>query len=117
MQKGTSGPSSKMHPIVAVLSRVPMRFTYTIILVGILTYTGFFLLTLMTGQITQVFFSFMHLVQLDFSLLITVGLFFLASYYQTLDKRLREIRYVFLVDDDEYEMYLDNLTSKMSSPR
>jgi hypothetical protein len=106
-----------MHPVVAVLSRAPMKFIHTIILVGILTYAGFLLITLLTGQATQVFFSFMHLVQLDFSLLITVGLFFLSNYYQTLDKRLREIRYVFLIDDDEYEMYLDNLTSKMSSPR
>ncbi|MFX1440414.1 MAG: hypothetical protein ACFFFD_09215 [Promethearchaeota archaeon] len=117
MQKGTTGPGSKTHPVVAVLSRVPMKFTYTIVLVGILTYAGFFLLTLLTGQITQVFFSFMHLVQLDFSLLISVGLFFLFSYYKTLERRLREIRYVFLIDDDDFERYLDDLTSKMSSAR
>jgi hypothetical protein len=117
MQKSTTRPNLKMHPIVAVLSRAPMKFTYTIILVGILTYAGFFLLTLLTGQTTQVFFSFMHLVQLDFSLLITVGLFFLDNYYKTLDKRLREIRYVFLIDDDDFEKYLENLTSKMSSAR
>jgi hypothetical protein len=117
MQKGTTEPSSKMHPVVAVLSRAPVKFTYTIILVGILTYAGFILLTLLTGQITQVFFSFMHLVQLDFSLLITVGLFFLDNYYKTLEKRLREIRYVFLIDDDEFEMYLESLTSKMGGAR
>ncbi len=117
MQKGTYGPSSKMHPVVALISRAPMKIGYTMILVGVLTYVGFFLLSLLTGQTTQVFFSFMHLVQLDFSLLITVGLFFLYSYYRTLDKRLREIRYVFLIDDDEYEMYLENLTNKMSNAR
>ncbi|MFX0054447.1 MAG: hypothetical protein ACFFAX_10980 [Promethearchaeota archaeon] len=115
MQKGTTGHRPKMHPVVAVLSRAPMKLIYTIILVGILTYAGFLLLTLLTGQITQVFFSFMHLVQLDFSLLIAVGLFFLFSYYKTLEKRLREIRYVFLIDDDDFEGYLEELTSKMGS--
>ncbi|MFW9967477.1 MAG: hypothetical protein ACFFEA_10025, partial [Candidatus Thorarchaeota archaeon] len=117
MQKGTYGSSSRMHPVVALISRVPMKISYAMILVGVLTYAGFLLLALLTGLTTQVFFSFMHLVQLDFSLLITVGLFFLYSYYRTLDKRLREIRYVFLIDDDEYEIYLENLTNKMSSAR
>ena len=117
MQKGTHGSSSKMHPVLVVLSKAPMKLTHAIILVGIMTYTGFILLTLFEGQMTQVLFSFMHLVQLDFSLLITVGLFFLYSYYRTLDKTLREIRYVFVVDDDEYKMYLDNLNKKMSNAR
>jgi hypothetical protein len=117
MQKGTQGSSSKMHPVLVMLSRAPIKLTYAMILVGILTYTGFVLLTLLTGQVTQVLFSFMHLVQLDFSLLITVGLFFLRSYYRTLDKTLREIRYVFVIEDDEYELYLDNVNKRMSNTR
>ena len=117
MQKGTHGSSSKMHPVLVVLSRAPMKLTHSIILVGVLTYAGFILLTLLSGQTTQVLFSFMHLVQLDFSLLISVGLYFLYSYYRTLEKTLREIRYVFVVDDDEFEIYLDNLNKKMSNTR
>ena len=117
MQKGTRGPGSKMHPVIAALSRAPMKLTNAIILVGALTYTGFIVLTLLEGQTAQVLLSFMHLVQLDFSLLITVGLFFLSGYYKTLDEGLREIRYVFLTEDDEYEMYLEELGCRMNSAR
>jgi len=106
-----------MHPVVAALSRAPMKLTNAILLVGALTYAGFIMLTLLAGETAQVFFSFMHLVQLDFSLIITVGLFFLSSYYRILDKRLGEIRYVFLVEDDEYEMYLEDVKCRMSSSR
>ena len=114
MQTSTSS-DSKMHPILTFLSRIPMKLTHTMILVGVLTYVVFILLTLLTGQITQVLFSFMHLVQLDFSLLITIGLFFLRDYYNTLFERLREIRYVFIIADDEYESYLEQLNKKMSN--
>ncbi len=117
MQKGTQESCFKMHPILVALSGIPMKLTYAMIFVGVMTYAGFVLLTLFTGQVAQVLFSFMHLVQLDFSLLITVGLFFLRSYYTMLDKTLREIRYVFVIDDDEYERYLENLNKKMSDTR
>ena len=106
-----------MHPILIVLSKVPMKLTYTMILVGVLTYAVFILLTLLTGEAVQVLLSFMHLVQLDFSLLIMVGLFFLRSYYTMLDRTLREIRYAFVIDDDEYERYLENLIKRMSDRR
>jgi hypothetical protein len=117
MQKGTQEPTFKMHPVLAILSRVPLKLTHAMILVGALTYVVFILLTLLTSQVAQVLFSFMHLVQLDFSLIITAGLFFLHSYYRTLEKTLREIRYVFVVEDDEYELYLENLNKKMSNAR
>jgi hypothetical protein len=117
MQKGTHRSSFKMHPVLVHLSKAPLKLTHAMILVGILTYAAFILLTLLTGQAVQVLFSFMHLVQLDFSLLITVGLFFLRSYYTMLDETLREIRYVFVIDDDEFERYLGNLNKKMSDKR
>ena len=117
MQKGPQGSNFQMHPVIMALSKVPMKLTYAMVLVGVLTYSGFILLALLTGQLTQILFSFMHLVQLDFSLLITVGLFFLRSYYDTLDKALREIRYVFVIDDDDYERYLEDLNKKMSNAR
>jgi uncharacterized protein YoxC len=117
MQKSTHGSIPKMHPVLVVLSRAPLKLTHAMVLVGVLTYVVFVLLTFLTGQAVQVLLSFMHLVQLDFSLLITVGLFFLLNYYKTLDKTLREIRYVFLIEDDEYEEYLENVNRRMSSAR
>jgi hypothetical protein len=117
MQKGTLTTNPKMHSVLVVLSRVPVRLRYTMVLVGVLTYVVFILLTLLTGQTVQILLSFMHLVQLDFSLLITIGLFFLQSYYRTIGKTLREIRYVFLIEDDEYEEYLENINTRMSSTR
>jgi hypothetical protein len=103
MQKGTVASNPKMHPVLVVLSRVPLKLRYSMMLVGIVTYVVFILLTLLTGQAVQILLSFMHLVQLDFSLLITIGLFFLQSYYRTLDKTLREIRYVFLIEASFWE--------------
>ncbi|TFG26645.1 hypothetical protein EU527_19510 [Candidatus Thorarchaeota archaeon] len=117
MQTTTQKSSPKMHPILIFISKAPMKLTHMMILIGILTYTVFIVLTLVTGQISHVLFSFMHLVQLDFSLLITIGLFFLQNYYNTLFERLREIRYVFVIDDDEYDLYLDQLNKKMSDVR
>jgi hypothetical protein len=117
MQKGPQKSSPKMHPVLIALSRMPIDLTNAMILVGLLTYAGFILLATLTDQLTQILFSFMHLVQLDFSLLIAVGLFFLRSYYRTLDKTLREIRYVFVIDDNEFERYLENLNNRMSSAR
>ena len=117
MQTTTQKSSPKMHPILGFLSKAPMKLTYVILLIGILTYGVFIILTLVTGQMSQVMFSFMHLVQLDFSLLITIGLFFLQDYYNTLFEKLREIRYAFVLTDDEYDLYLEHLNKKMSDIR
>jgi hypothetical protein len=117
MDKGSQGTSFRMHPVITALTRLPLQLTSAMLLVGVLTYTGFIFLALLTGQIAQVFLSFMHLVQLDFTLLITIGLFFLHDYFKRIDETLREIRYVFVIKDDEYDKYLEDVSNRMSSPR
>ncbi|TFG07608.1 hypothetical protein EU538_08515 [Candidatus Thorarchaeota archaeon] len=117
MDKGSQRTSFRMHPVTTALTRVPLQLTSAMLLIGSLTYAGFILLALLSGEIAQLFFSFMHLVQLDFSLLITIGLFFLYDYFRKLDETLREIRYVFVIEDDEYERYLEDVSDKLGSPR
>ncbi|NHJ12063.1 MAG: hypothetical protein EAX95_00200 [Candidatus Thorarchaeota archaeon] len=117
MRKRTKGTGFKMHPVVAALTKAPMRPISTILFIGFLTYAGFILVALLTGQMGRILFSFMHLVQLDFSLLITIGLYFLHNYFCVLEDRLREIRYVFIIEDDEYERYLENVSRQMGSAR
>ncbi len=117
MQAGASGKDRGMHPIVSTLSRLPMRFSSACLLIGISTYGIFLLLVVLTGKFAEVFFSFMHLVQLDFSVLIAIGLYFLDSYYRILDEGLREIRGVFVVDDDAYERYIADVNTRLGDAR
>lgn len=117
MQAGASGKDRGMHPIISVLSRLGIRLPFACLLVGISTYGIFLLLAVLTGKFVEIFFSFMHLVQLDFSVLIAVGLCFLDSYYRILDEGLREIRDVFVVEDDEYERYISDVKTRMGDAR
>jgi hypothetical protein len=117
MQAGVPRRSRGMHPITNMLSRLPMRLSFACALVGFCTYGIFLLLTALTGNLARVFFSFMHLVQLDFSILIAIGLYFLDVYYRILGEGLREIRDVFVVQDDEFERYIGEVNHRMGDAR
>lgn len=117
MHAGVPRKTRGTHPIISMLSRLPMRLPSVCLLVGIFTYGIFLLLAVLTGEFGRVFFSFMHLVQLDFSVLIAIGLYFLDSYYKILDEGLREIRDVFVVQDNEYEDYIRDVNARMGDIR
>lgn len=117
MQSGSSVDQKRAHPIIAVLSKGPFTLRQSILVVWATTYLIFLVVATSTGNLADIFFSFIHLAQLNFSLIIAVGLYFLDRYYRTLEMRIREIRYVFVIEDDEFEEYLNGVFKRLSSPR
>ena len=108
---------SRRHPIINALLKVPFPYSFTVVLIGVLTYLGFLIIAIATGQLTTIFFTVMHLIQIDFSLTIIVGLYFLDLFYRTFEKKFGEMRSSFVMDDESFETYLDEVFKKMNSRR
>ena len=107
----------RRHPITNAILRAPFPHGITVLLVGVATYLGFFIIAIATGQLTTILFTIMHLIQIDFSITIIVGLYFLNIFYITFEKKFGEMRSSFVMDDESFELYLDDVFKKMNSPR
>jgi hypothetical protein len=108
---------TRRHPITNALFKAPFSHTITVLLIGLATYLGFLIIAILTGEFAAILFTVMHLIQIDFSMTIIVGLYFLNVFYRTFEKKFGEMRSSFIMDDESFELYLDDVFKKMNSPR
>ena len=100
---------TRRHPITNVILNAPFPHIVTSILIGVMTYLGFLIIAFLTGQLDSILFTVMHLIQIDFSITIIIGLYFLDIFYRTFEKKFGEMRSSFVMDFSSLSVAADNL--------
>ena len=107
----------QFFPIIKTLRKLPFSIRITALLFGILSYTLYIIIGVSTESIGVTFFSFMHILQISFSICIFYGFISLDIFHRRFIDILKESKSFLEIKNDDYHRFVLGVIEDLGNKR